>query len=258
MPYRRLPNTDTSRLRAINTAIQKAKSTSDSELAISFTILQKIEFFQPKFILAIKNLKDAKKKQVSSSKDYNEKFKKAKIYISHFIQAVNFCILREEMKESCREFYNIDPKDKTVPPLTHDIDILKWGDLVTKGEQKRMYSGGNPIYTPSIANVSVNYTKFKNAYHMQKQLQKNTKRFSDGVAILRNEADSLIQKLWNEIEGHYANIDNENKRRLLCEEYGIKYVFRRHEVRPEQENEVKNLNLDGSEVFDYVDVEYMN
>lgn len=231
MPYRRLPNTDISRLKAIETAITKARSVEEKSPAISFTIQQKVEFFQPKFLLAIKNLKDAKKKQVQSNKEYNERVKKARIYISHFIQAVNFCIQREELKESSREFYSINKDDKTVPSLNHDIDILEWGDKIIKGEQQRMYKGGNPIYTPSIANVSVNYNKFKSSYHMQKQLQKNTKRFSDVVADMRKDADVLIQKLWNEIESSFANINDEEIRRAKCEEYGVKYVFRRHELK---------------------------
>ena len=64
---------------------------------------------------------------------------------------------------------------------------------------------------------------------MQKQLQKNTQRFSEEVAKKREEADKLIQRLWNEIEDYYSNISQDEKRRELCSLYGIKYILRRKE-----------------------------
>lgn len=229
MPYRRLPNTDISRLRAIEKAIEISKCTQDSDLAFSFAILQKLGFFHTKFLLAIKNLKDAKKKQICNNKIYMEKLKKTHLYISHFIQTVNLCIIRGEIKESDREFYLINKKDKTVPDLSSENDILAWGKKVIEGERERMRNGGNPIYTPSIANVNSYYTDFKSEYFMQKQLQKNTQRFSDEVAKKRDEADKLIQRLWNEIEEHYSSIIDDERRREFCSSYGIKYILRRKE-----------------------------
>ena len=75
MPYRRLPNTDISRLKAIEKAIEISKSTADSDLAFSFAALQKSEFFHTKFLLALKNLKDAKNKQISNNRNYHRKTK---------------------------------------------------------------------------------------------------------------------------------------------------------------------------------------
>ena len=229
MPYRRLPNTDISRLKAINKAIEISRKVSDSELAFSFAILQKLKFFQPKFELALNNLKDAKQKQINGNKNYMEKLRKAHLYTSHFIQTVNLCITRGELKESDREFYGINNNDKTIPDLSHESYILEWGQKIINGEKERIHNGGNPIYTPSIANVNTNYSIFKTEYYMQKQLQKNTQRFSEEVANKRKEADNLIQRLWNEIEEYHQHESSDERKRELCSEYGIKYILRRKE-----------------------------
>lgn len=229
MPYRRLPNTDISRLRAINKAIEISNKVNDSQLAFSFATLQKLKFFQTKFVLSLNNLKDAKQKQIDGNKNYMDRLKKAHIYVSHFIQTINLCIARGEIKEADRAFYGIKSIDKTVPTLSHEMDIIEWGKKIVDGERERIHNGGNPIYTPSIANVNTHYSIFKTEYYMQKQLQKNTQRFSEEVANKRKEADSLIQRLWNEIEEYYEYESSDERRRELCTEYGIKYILRRKE-----------------------------
>lgn len=229
MPYRRLPNTDAARIRAINTALYVIETMDDKDVPFNFAIQQKLSFFKPKFELAVSNYKHSKAKQIESSKQYLKKEKKARLYVSHFIQALNMCIAREEMKTDCRTFFGIDINDKSTPDMQTASKLLEWGNKVIDGESKRIQNGGNPIYTPSFANVKTNFSIFKNEYFSQKQFQKNTLRFTQAVAELRSEADALIKCLWNEIEEFYSNIEEDELRREKCSRFGIKYVLRRYE-----------------------------
>ena len=45
MPYRRLPNTDAARLRALKTAFQKGNQQAMDKIAYPYALKQKIEFF---------------------------------------------------------------------------------------------------------------------------------------------------------------------------------------------------------------------
>ena len=125
--------------------------------------------------------------------------------------------------------------------------MLEWGAKIIAGEQERTRKGGgNPIYSPSIALVKVNYENFKQAYASQKQFQQNSARCSAEVAQYRSEADEYILSLWNEIEAHYADIDDEEERRQKCERFGLVYVFRkgeREEIKRKKEAERITLKL---------------
>ena len=90
MPYRRLPNTDAARIKALKAALKKGQYLEIDTIAYPFALKQKIEFFLPKFEVAITNSKLAKEKQFDNSQKFSEYTKKARLYISHFIQVLNF------------------------------------------------------------------------------------------------------------------------------------------------------------------------
>ena len=166
MPYRRLPNTDAARIRALKAALRKGEKLNDiNTLAYSFPLKQKIDVFLTKFEIAITNSKAAREKQIENSQKFSELTKKARLYISHFIQVLNFTIARGELKPQARAFYDLDEEDSKVPSLLTEQELLTWGEKVINGEQERINNrGGNPIYSPAIALVRVNYENFKQGY----------------------------------------------------------------------------------------------
>ena len=228
MPYRRLPNTDVARLRAIEAGLELGKRTALKNLAFSQQTLEKLQLFYPHFLGAIRQLNLSKQNQFDRSKEYGEIFRKAKLYISHFLQVVNFAILRGELKPDIVEYYGLSANSKATPPLNLEAHVLTWGERVIEGEQKRIMKGGSPIYSPSIALVKVHYEEFKEAYRHQKMLQNITNRASMKVAELREQADELIQTMWNEVEESMQHL-SDDERREKASQYGIVYVFRASE-----------------------------
>jgi len=230
MPYRRLPNTDVARLRAIEAGLDLGKRVALKNLAFSQQTLEKLQTFYPHFLGAIRQLNLSKQNQFDRSKEYGEIFRKAKLYISHFLQVVNFAILRGEMKPEVIEFYGLKANSKATPPLNLETHLMTWGERVIEGEQKRIKSGGSPIYSPSIALVKVHYEEFVQAYRHQKMLQTNTNRASTKVSEMREQADALIQEMWNEVENSLAHLGDEEKREKASE-YGVVYVYRASELK---------------------------
>lgn len=80
MPYRRLPNTDAARIRALKAALKKGQYLEIDTIAYPFALKQKIEFFLPKFEVAITNSKLAKEKQFDNSQKFSEYTKKEHFY----------------------------------------------------------------------------------------------------------------------------------------------------------------------------------
>jgi hypothetical protein len=223
MPYRRLPNTDQARLRALQTAIIMGQKKETEELAFSTKSLNRLRAFYTNFETTIIHHKLARKQQEKSSNAYLETVRKARLYLSHFIQILNFAIQRGDMKPTIREFYGFN--DKKSPSLILDSEVLEWGKKIIEGEHQRINHGGNPLYNPSIAVVKVKFDQFLDAYHFQKTLQNNTARWTGKVAELRKEADEIILDIWNEVEERFSYLPDDFKRDKSIE-YGLIYVYR--------------------------------
>ena len=223
MPYRRLPNTDQARMRALHTAIGMGQKKEDEELAFSAKSLGRLRSFYTNFETTIIHHKLARTQQEKSSNTYLETVRKARLYLSHFIQVLNFAIQRGDMKPAVRDFYGFN--EMKSPSLILDSEVLEWGKKIIEGEHKRINHGGNPLYNPSIAVVKVKFDQFIDAYHFQKTLQNNTARWTGKVAELRKEADEIILDIWNEVEENYASLPDDLKREKAAE-YGLIYVYR--------------------------------
>jgi len=235
MPYRRLPNTDSSRLKSLRTALKRGEDIPPKDKPFSQSSLQNINTVLPKFEILIKHQKEAYKSQTEKSPEYNYLYKKARNYVSHFIQVLNLAIIRGDLKKEARDFFNLDMDEKKLPTFKTEQDLIKWGDIILEGEQNRIGSGGNPMTNPTIGIVKVHYEKFVEAYRFQKTLQENYTRATKQVADYRPEIDRVILQLWNEIESSYES-NNEVVKRNICREFGIVYFFRRNETIPVNEN----------------------
>jgi hypothetical protein len=230
MPYRRLPNTDQSRIRALHTAIDRCSMTDVPEMAFSIKAKNEAEFFLPTFESAHHEYLQCLDKQIMAGKKYQSQVKLARLYISHFIQVLNFGVIRKEIKLEAKHLYHLEPNDFTVPDLNTEASLLKWGECIIAGEQERIRQGGAPIYNPAIAKVRVHYDLFKDSCIAQKTFQKSTNRTLESIAQLRNQADGIILCIWNEVEEHFKNLP-EPKRREMCEIYGLRYYYRKNEPR---------------------------
>jgi hypothetical protein len=228
MPYRRLPNTDRARSRALNKALQMGKTVSPVDLAFSQATLQKVKYFLPVFDQTMIQQKQAFSTQIERSKDYIDLYKKAKLYISHFIQVLNMSVVRGELPTDIKDYYELDQDEKRVPTLNTEGEVIKWGDRIIKGEQTRLSRGGNPITNPTIALVKVRYEKFLDAHRKQKSLQEINQRALNKVADLRSEADEIILNVWNEVEEYFDHLSS-NERRARAMDYGLVYVYRKNE-----------------------------
>ncbi len=230
MPYRRLPNTDQARMRAIEAALEKGKRVPMKDLAFSYLSLEKLQAIYPRLSGSIRQLNSAKQNQFDKSREYGEIFKKAKLYLSHFVQVMTFAIIREEMKPDIRAFYGLEVNSQRLPALNLEKDVLEWGERIIKGEQQRCMKGGSPIYSPSIALVKVHFESFIEAYRHQKMLQNITNRASEQMNQVRDEADKLIQEVWNEVEERF-NVFSEDVKREKATDYGVTYVYRPAELK---------------------------
>lgn len=239
MPYRRLPNTDSARMRAMQKALDIAEKLPPYQLAYSVSTYQELKYFYPEFRQNVEYQKETLERQTDKSKAHQNFQKKARLYISHFIQVLNFAIARGEIKANAREYFGLEEFDSRLPNLNTENEIISWGEKLIAGEQKRLSVGLSPITNPTIARVKVHYEEFLREYKNHKYLQEAHNKAIKKIAPLREKSDSIILKLWNEVENTYADLDADEKRNKAIE-YGINYVYRKHE-----KLSFSNLKLNG-------------
>ncbi|MFN8206886.1 MAG: hypothetical protein U0T82_05680 [Bacteroidales bacterium] len=229
MPYRRLPNTDAARLKALRTAFVKGKELPPFKLAFSQATFQRVSSFLPGFEHVISQHRMAYSNQVKKSKEYQTSFKKAKMYISHFIQVMNMAIARGELPATARSFFKLAEDDSRLPSLNTETEVIQWGENIIQGEAQRIMKGMSPITNPTIAVVKVRYENFVDSYKFQKTLQKSSERALLDLNEQRRIADSIITQIWNEVEAAYNDLPEEIRRDKAAD-YGVVYVFRKNEL----------------------------
>lgn len=229
MPYRRLPNTDSARYKALQKAYQKGKELPPFKLAFTQSTYQKILSFLPLYEKTMLHQKGAMHIQTERNMDYLPHVKKAKMYISHFIQVVNLAIQRCELSLSILEDYKLTEYGFKVPPMNTEEEISSIGRNLIEGETARIRKGIPPVTNPTIAVVKVWYEKFLDAYQDQKNLQMATCRAQKELACLRPHADEIILSIWNEVENSFKDLPDDLKREKASE-YGVIYVYRKAEL----------------------------
>ncbi|MDL2305193.1 hypothetical protein LJC72_07625 [Bacteroides sp. OttesenSCG-928-D19] len=226
MPYRRLPNTDQARIRALAQAVKKGDDYNVYDMVISLNTLSIARNFLHKFVQAQNYYKQCFDNQARSSRQHQPSVKMARLYVSHFIQVLNMSVLRSEIKKSYKEWYGLPIDNYNVPDLMTESAIAEWGKKIIEGEHRRTSQGGIPIYNPTIAKVRVHFNIFLEGYERQKNLQAITNRSLEKLAVMRPEADELILDIWNQVEKKFENVVPNESRLDKCREYGVVYYYR--------------------------------
>ncbi|MCD8309979.1 MAG: hypothetical protein LUB83_01985 [Prevotellaceae bacterium] len=226
MPYRRLPNTDQARIRALKTVLDKVDIYNMYNSLVSFETLRAAQNFLTKFEAAHSYYMECFGRQSKAGGKHHANVRTARLYISHFIQVLNLAAIRSEVRMSQKALYGLDVKSNTVPDLSTESALAEWGKRVIDGESKRTAQGGLPIYNPSIAKVKVHYDIFMESYGRQRNYQALTARSLEELAAMRAQADALILEIWNQVEAHFGQVLPLKKRLDLCREYGVVYYYR--------------------------------
>lgn len=227
MPYRRLPNTDNARIRALKTAVNK-KRFQYYEGDVFSIDLSTLEMLLRNFEASQIHYRKSLEVQAGSNKKFQRLIRDARLYVSHFIQVVNLSIIRNELRPAIKKYYKLPEDSFAVPDLSSNEALIEIGANLIEGEQKRLLEGGTPIYNPTIARVNVAYSQFKDAFISQKQYQTTTSRHLEGLTSQRDAVDNVILDLWNQIEDYFKDLP-EVERLDKCREYGVVYYYRKGE-----------------------------
>lgn len=227
MPYRRLPKTDQARIRALKSAVDSSVQNGIFTNVLSHNTYHRAKDFLQRFSAEVDMYKRCAQEQSSKrgNADYEAALKKARMYVSHFIQVLSMCIIRGEVARSKRPYYGLPENEDTVPNLFSEASVLEWGQKIMQGEQRRQGEGGVPIYNPTMGRVSVVFEMFREKYERQVALQQRTAEALRNIADMRFEADEIIFEAWEEIEKAFSSLSGD-ARIKHCARYGVIYYDR--------------------------------
>jgi hypothetical protein len=228
MPYRRLPNTDQARLRALRSAILQEDKQNYGDQIVSYKTINEAKTYLSGFEKQLVQYQQMLESQVSANRHYQQIVHNARLYISHFIQVFNLSVIRGDIKKEHKLFYNLDQNIHTVPDLSTEASLLNWGKCIIDGENERLRNGGLPIYNPTIAKVKVHYEIFKEYKSNQKLHQSTTNRNWEDLVSLREKGDTIILDIWNQVEARYKD-ERPYSRLIKCQAYGLVYYYRKGE-----------------------------
>lgn len=227
MPYRRLPKTDQARIRALKAAVESSTQNGIYTNVLTHNTYHRAKDFLERFSREVSVYRRCVSEQSSKkgNKEYEAALKKARMYVSHFIQVLSMSIIRGEIARDKRPYYGLPENEDTVPNLFSESSVLEWGVKVIEGERRRQAEGGVSIYNPTMGRVSVVFEIFKGMYERQQMLQKRTNEALRNISDMRFEADEIIFEAWGEIENSFSVLQGE-ERLKKCASYGVIYYDR--------------------------------
>ena len=227
MPYRRLPNTDQARIRALRMAVDSCVQGGVYTNTLKHNTYATAKNFLEKFEREVAAYKKCVSEQSSKrgNAKYEAAFKSARMYVVHFLQVLSMSVMRGEIARAKRAYYGLAVEDDSLPTITLETSVLEWSKKIVDGERKRQGEGGVPIYNPTMGRVSVACDLFREMYEKQQRLQQSTAEALQRVAAMRAECDEIVLNVWQEIETAFAALEGEDRLKK-CAQYGIIYYTR--------------------------------
>ncbi len=252
MPYRRLPNTDSARLKAMKCALEKGQELPPNKMSYSQKNIVRLRKFLPHFEHSIQLQRLSVASQSIKSKDYIDAIWKARMYLTHFIRVMNMAVLRGDLPAETRAFFGLATNESVVPALNTENDLVSWGKRIIEGEEFRIKKGGSPITNPTIAVVRVRFEKFIETYNYHKSLIKKTLDYAERTNDMRKEADDLILQIWNEVEEKHSSLPEEIRKKE-SEEYGLVYFYRKTELKEAISHETQSTIMQNENLHETQD-----
>ena len=137
MPYRRLPKTDTARLKALKTVLENNAIYTVRNRFIDWQTLNRAQPAYDRLLTATEQYRLTLATQVRNGKKIERYQRTALMYVSHFIQVLFMSVERGEIKKQVLPLYGFTADTMTLPKLNTPENLLEWGQKIAEGEQQR-------------------------------------------------------------------------------------------------------------------------
>jgi hypothetical protein len=209
MPFRMLPNSDSSSRTALRALTRKQDNipaadwpyvaARGAENAACLTLLEK-EMGESDTADATRGLATTRAEAAMN---------RTRQIVSHFVQTFNNAIDRAVLKREDRAFYELGLDDGAVPVMTSTEDVITWANNIVKGEARRadaqMYDF-RPVSFPSAAEVKTELTAFLALLAAQGTATTTAIAEAHDVENIRPRIGLAILDSWDDIANKYRRL----------------------------------------------------
>jgi hypothetical protein len=220
---RKLPQSDVKRKIALDAGKTKKDNTAPADVVLTPDTITRLNTTQPLFSQKMQARGNALQAQTDATVLKDAAMEKARMHISHFFQTFNNGVARGVFPASHRAFYQLDVNSDSVPQMDTEAEVNLWGNHLIDGDAERITAGGAAMSMPAIAEVTTEVNFFQTLNADQSTAKDAYDNAQEAVSDMRPEVDSLILRIWDEVETAFNDEPIESKRRK-AREWGVVYV----------------------------------
>jgi len=220
---RRLPQSNLARQKALNQAKEKQSTVPPGSEVLRATTVTTLSSQTPVYNNALQDVAVAQSNLSGNTADKDPKMEDSRMFTSQFIQVFNFGVRRKKYPANHRAHYQLAVDSEAVPNLDAEADVLLWGQRIVDGDVTRLAAGGAPMTNPDAAEVDAKQDAALAAFNLQSTLADALDAKQELVDDLNVDADTLIKRVWDEVESFY-NDEAPDSKRANAREWGVVYI----------------------------------
>jgi hypothetical protein len=222
MPSFIRPRSDTQRIIAATSCIQKSQNTAPAKWPVTAAQIAALESAVSSFTQARDAAAVGLSTQTKTTKQAMDAWENLVRLNRHFIQVLNLAIERGTLAPSVRALYQLPVNRVEVPAMDSVPNTLGWAEKLSSGEAARVAAGGAPLAWPSIAEVEAAAAAFKAAQNAQSSAKSAYHVLQQEIARQRPAFSALLKDVRQTIEYHYRHYAPPAMRRK-AHEWGLRY-----------------------------------
>lgn len=220
---RRLPTTNISRQLALNNANEANTAPPGGVNVLSAATSARVVAQTPVYNGALLAAATAKANLNTNTPVKDAAVSLCRMYVSHFIQVFNLGVARGKYPAGHRAYYQLDADSDAVPDLRAEDLVRVWAHRLVDGDAVRLANGGLPMANPDISEVQTALSAMETQMTTHDNLTALLDNEQETVDGLNTAADSLIKRVWDEVETFYGEETIESKR-ANARLWGVIYV----------------------------------
>lgn len=218
---RRLPQTQLSRITALDAAT--AKNTSTGGAILSSATQGRLATSNTAYRTGYDALAPLKQSLAALTAQKAVYFRTLSMKCSHFVQVLNFEIAEGNLMAADRDWYKLPASKDSLPDMSSEAELDQVAKDLLKGEADRIANGGTALVYP-IARVQQAFNDFDNILMPHSVATDALDDAQEALDTITPEADKVIKKVWDEVETFY-NEEAPASQRQNARQWGVIYVL---------------------------------
>ena len=180
-----------------------------------------------------------RKQEEDFNNKYNQLFSKAKTYVVHYYMSMHMAIERGELPVDLPSWYGLQ-YPFAIPNPRNGEELLNEASHLFECDAKRVSNGGGLLSNPNISSVKIWIEKFDEISKERNYRQSLNKAEVENIDYIRDTTDKLIVEVYEAASEKYAELDFEERLKLMNElGFNIQQVVRKPRVRKQEEISAK-------------------